>query len=275
MNDLNRTYSKTTSEQKDADDDDESESLLKTLRRCLTMKDNPNILASKIPVFDSSRVSQERKSNSSARKNSMVDELNEMNNNFNRTNVIGDIEENDNETIQNGSIEKSLSLNEFEKLEREQASVDEEEVKETNEIPNADLPNSAGTQNSNAQIVFHLTPSEVQEIMTDTITTNDNKDVNTEDLLKFDNKPMLEDETISLQTLDNDITFIDNGVNMTKETNTVNKDNSDVGFPLASNEGHMEDDLLGETICSEIILNPLNIKEGIIFMLTNCIFPQL
>lgn len=278
MNDLNRTYSKATA-QNNADDD-ESESLLKTLRRCLTMKDNPNILASKIPVFDSSRISQERKSHKSAHKNSGVDQMNEMNNNLQNTNVSGHIdEENAKETSRNGSIEKSLSLNEFEKLEREQASVDDDETKETNEIPITDLPNSAGSQKSNAQTVFHITPSnqytipdgEIVRLMNDSSATENNDEVNNVDFLKFENKPMLEDETISLQTLDNDINFIDNGVNMTKGSSISNEinDSADVGFPLASNEGDMEDDLLGETISSEIISNPLNIKEGILISIPN------
>lgn len=267
LNDLNRTYTKTAAQQNE--EEDESDSLLKTLRRCLTMKDNPNILASKIPVFNSSRLDREH---SSARNNSVDLDMNEMNNNYNSTNIVEKIEENENESTQNGGIEKSLSLNEFEKLEREQASsVDEDEVKEMNEISNTDLPDSAGSQKSNAQTVFHITPSnhkilseDVQQAASDNLAANVVNDVN-DDLPKYENNPMLEDETISLQTLDNDIKFIDNGVNMKTGSikNGIKADAADIEIPLMRNEERMEDDLLGETIGSETVLNTLNIKEGI------------
>lgn len=265
MNDLNRTYTKTQSLN---DKDNESDSLLKTLRRCLTMKDTPNILASKIPVFDSSnRKSLDRVSISSDRRNSSDADSNEKNNN---TNLIEDFLQQDNEPMHNGNhpIEKSLSLNEFEKLEREQASVNDEEIKETNEIPATELPHSAGSQKSIAQTVFHITPSNTHVMRDDgsRLVSRSVKDLNTENVLNFDNKPMLDDETISLQTLENDITFIDNGVNISKDLPNANfnesGDTADVGSAPTTKEGLLEDNLLGETIVTEVILDEIDIKEG-------------
>lgn len=139
MNDLNRSKSNANIK---AGDEEAGDSLIQTLRRCLTMKDSRNILSSKIPVFDSRRLSQENKIPESAM------ELAEP------TNI---------------PIEKSTSLNEIEKLELEEESVGEKRAVEvaskrsnitsgSSKKPSP-VPTSAGSMRSIAQTVIHRTPA--------------------------------------------------------------------------------------------------------------------
>lgn len=133
MNDLNRSKSRA----KNGDDGEVGDSLMRTLRRCLTMKDSRNILSSKIPVFDSKRLGQE----------TMPDD--------GTTDVPTE--------PKRIPIEKSTSLNEFEKLELEEEAISDMRAadvasKQSNLTGGSSKMTSAGSMKSLAQTVIHRTP---------------------------------------------------------------------------------------------------------------------
>lgn len=65
MNDINRTYTKSKSTE-EAGGGSGVDSLIQTLKRCLTMKDSRNVLASRIPVYDSHRRRPSQETNPSS-----------------------------------------------------------------------------------------------------------------------------------------------------------------------------------------------------------------
>lgn len=156
MNDLNRTYGATRSGgQAMAEVNGPpagGDSLIRTLRRCLTMKDSRNILSSKIPVFDSRRLSQE----------TMPPSLEE----FEAAEAAEREREEVEEEVAAVPVVKSTSLNDFETLEAQEEGIREERVTNNDEIADKDAimmntstPTSASSMKSLAQTVIHRTPA--------------------------------------------------------------------------------------------------------------------
>lgn len=282
MNDLNRTYTKSTS----LDKDDGGDSLIQTLKRCLTMKDSRNILSSKIPVFDSRRLSQE----------TMPSSL---------TNSVDADGESDSTMLggerERHPIEKSTSLNEFEKLEQDEEQIEnqkfDDESKPNNTNGNASkiaspTPTSAGSAKSLAQTVIHRTPAN-QKL--EDFNNNDGREQQQQQRHSREDNASVEDELreLSMQNemlgledeqppdgmnsrQSNEIMFIDNGVEKHMSPSTIGTEESGevadgvVAFTenasVGTNDEEFENTLLGEKLSgvrkSESIAD---IKEGLSF----------
>lgn len=267
MNDLNRSKN---SENKKVGDGEAGDSLIQTLRRCLTMKDSRNILSSKIPVFDSRRLSQE----SHVPETTM--ELSEP------TSI---------------PIEKSTSLNEFEKLELEEESVFEKRAAElaskqsnitggSSKKPSP-VPTSAGSMKSLAQTVIHRTPANYEDF-------NNNRNVmepeperqrsrhSTEENTSLSDEQRevaLQNEMLGIEDelppdgmnsgQSNEIMFIDNGVEMGHELpSTVATESESVepevnGSLTVYKNDKIEFALLGEKLTgADDVISMISIKEG-------------